>query len=77
MLDAGETLLHEAVQMSLRVGLVNPNDHIVVVQMISDAFVVKVGAPQPSPLSTVSHVTKHANFPFLVEIYKIEGVVAG
>ncbi|EIE23527.1 pyruvate kinase [Coccomyxa subellipsoidea C-169] len=39
---SGETLLHEAVQMSLRVGLVNPNDHIVVVQMISDAFVVKI-----------------------------------
>ena len=29
--------------MSLSVGLVQPNDHIVVVQMISDAFVVKVG----------------------------------
>ncbi len=28
--------------MSLRVGLVQPNDHIVVVQMISDALVVKV-----------------------------------
>lgn len=28
--------------MSLRVGLVKPNDHIVVVQMISDALVVKV-----------------------------------
>lgn len=39
---AGETLLNEAVQMSLRVGLVQPNDHIVVVQMISDALVVKV-----------------------------------
>lgn len=42
MYCAGETLLHEAVQMSLRVGLVKPNDHIVVVQMISDALVVKV-----------------------------------
>ncbi|KAK9905554.1 hypothetical protein WJX75_002050 [Coccomyxa subellipsoidea] len=39
---SGETLLHEAVQMSLRVGLVKPNDHIVVVQMISDALVVKI-----------------------------------
>ncbi|CAL8472137.1 g11679 [Coccomyxa elongata] len=39
---SGETLLNEAVQMSLRVGLVQPNDHIVVVQMISDALVVKI-----------------------------------
>jgi hypothetical protein len=35
-------LLQDAVQMSLSVGLVQPNDHIVVVQMISEAFVVKV-----------------------------------
>lgn len=42
VLSAGETLLHEAVAMSLKVGLVKPNDHIVVVQMISEAFVVKV-----------------------------------
>jgi hypothetical protein len=40
---AGETLLLDAVQMSLSVGLVQPNDHIVVVQMISDAYIVKVG----------------------------------
>ena len=45
---AGETLLEDAVQMSLQVGLVRRNDHIVVVQMISDSFVVKVG---PSPNS--------------------------
>ena len=38
---AGDTLLHEAVNMSSRVGLVKPNDHIVVVQMISDSLVVK------------------------------------
>ena len=39
---AGDTLLHEAVSMSSRVGLTKPNDHIVVVQMISDSLVVKV-----------------------------------
>ncbi len=38
----GETLLQEAVKMSSNVGLVQPNDHIVVVQMIHEAFVVKV-----------------------------------
>ena len=43
LLCAGETLLLDAVQMSLSVGLVQPNDHIVVVQMISDAYIVKVG----------------------------------
>ena len=41
-MSAGDTLLHEAVAMSSRVGLVKPNDHIVVVQMISDSLVVKV-----------------------------------
>ncbi len=37
----GDTLLHEAVNMSSKVGLVKPNDHVVVVQMISDSLVVK------------------------------------
>lgn len=31
--------------MSSRVGLVKPNDHIVVVQMISDSLVVKASPP--------------------------------
>lgn len=39
---SGETLLQEAVMMSSKVGLVKPNDHIVVVQMIHDALIVKV-----------------------------------
>ena len=42
---AGDTLLHEAVNMSSRVGLVKPNDHVVVVQMISDSLVVKARLP--------------------------------
>lgn len=47
---AGDTLLHEAVSMSSKVGLVKPNDHIVVVQMISDSLVVKV-----EPFSSWAH----------------------
>lgn len=48
---AGDTLLHEAVNMSSKVGLVKPNDHIVVVQMISDSLVVKV-TPCPNTCSS-------------------------
>ena len=47
---AGDTLLHEAVNMSSRVGLVKPNDHIVVVQMISDSLVVKASLRCSTPL---------------------------
>ena len=47
---AGDMLLHEAVNMSSRVGLVKPNDHIVVVQMISDSLVVKASPSCSVPL---------------------------
>ena len=39
---AGESLLEEAVAMAARSGLVRANDHIVVVQMLASAFVVKI-----------------------------------
>ena len=52
---AGDSLLQDAVQMSLSVGLVRPNDHIVVVQMISESFVVKVGRPKTLPLMREAH----------------------
>lgn len=39
---AGESLLEEAVGMASRAGLVRANDHIVVVQMLAGAFVVKI-----------------------------------
>ena len=45
-LAAGETLLAEAVQMSVRSGLVRPNDHIVVVQ-VSD--LIGSGATRTCP----------------------------
>ena len=40
--SAGETLLEEAVLMSAQVGLVRANDHIVCVQRIHEAYVVKI-----------------------------------
>ena len=40
--SAGETLLEEAVLMSAKVGLVRANDHIVCVQRIHEAYVVKI-----------------------------------
>ncbi|KAK9824152.1 hypothetical protein WJX72_008125 [[Myrmecia] bisecta] len=39
---SGETLLEEAVLMSSRSGLVQPKDHIVVVQRVGESFVVKI-----------------------------------
>jgi len=39
---AGESLLEEAVAMAARAGLVHARDHVVVVQMLADAFVVKI-----------------------------------
>eukprot|EP00891_Asterochloris_glomerata_P003175 jgi/Astpho2/3175/e_gw1.00052.17.1_t len=39
---SGETLLEEAVLMSAKVGLVRANDHIVCVQRIHEAYVVKI-----------------------------------
>ena len=52
---AGDVLLQDAVQMSLSVGLVQSNDHIVVVQMISEAFVVKARSASKSSLLGLRH----------------------
>ena len=38
----GETLLAEAVTMCVRNGMVQPHDHVVVVQKVHDAFMIKV-----------------------------------
>lgn len=38
----GETLLEEAVELASAAGLVRPHDHIVVVQMVANSFVVKI-----------------------------------
>ena len=54
---AGDVLLQDAVQMSLSVGLVQPNDHIVVVQMISEAFVVKARRPPAAPFIELGSCT--------------------
>ncbi|KAK9828408.1 hypothetical protein WJX81_005360 [Elliptochloris bilobata] len=40
--NSGESLLEEAVAMASRAGLVHAKDHIVVVQMLAGAFVVKI-----------------------------------
>ena len=55
----GDTLLHEAVNMSSKVGLVKPNDHIVVVQMISDSLVVKA---RPCPVLSLCKISVDAPF---------------
>lgn len=39
---SGDQLLHEAVVMAGRVGLVKPHDHVVCVQRIHDDFCVKI-----------------------------------
>lgn len=39
---SGETLLEEAVELASAAGLVRPHDHIVVVQMVANSFVVKI-----------------------------------
>ena len=39
---AGETLLEEAVELASSAGLVRPHDHVVVVQMVANSFVVKI-----------------------------------
>ena len=62
---AGDTLLHEAVSMSSRVGLTKPNDHIVVVQMISDSLVVKVCALL-SCCAAIYHHDQHKSAPAFV-----------
>ena len=38
----GETLLEEAVELASAAGLVRPLDHIVIVQMVANSFVVKI-----------------------------------
>lgn len=39
---AGESLLEEAVELACGAGLVRPHDHIVIVQMVAQAFVLKI-----------------------------------
>ena len=40
--SAGDALLNDAIAMSAHNGLVAPRDHVVVVHMVHDAFIVKI-----------------------------------
>ena len=40
--SAGETLLADAIHMTAKWGLVQPNDHVVVIQMLHDSLTIKI-----------------------------------